>query len=255
MNTVSYQLHGKPHTISAPSSWNEVSLSQLSAWITVLNANLPESEKLKLAVPIFYSLKSAHYKLIPDHYLIQFAPTLRFIFAESALTNWLLPKVRIGLQTFHGPADALSNLTAAEFFMYAEKLYWQYNAKPAADTLNALIAVLYREKRTGVVSNDLRCQLTDAGVAHRAKLMAKLPEVTRLAILFNYEGCRNFITGTHRKIFSGKGGQSKKRNDVTLALAGGPLGDLEKTRNTNLYDFLLHLEQLIEQEEKLREPS
>jgi len=254
MNTVSFELHGKTHQLSAPSSWNEVTLFQLKAWIMAIHANMPESEKLRLAVPIFYSINPKVYKQLPEHYLVQFAPTLRFVFEENRLSNWLMPVIRTRFgKCFYGPADAFTNITAYEFFSYCERLYWQYKAKPDAGTLNALIAVLYREKRKGSVSNDVRCSLTDAGVSKRANHIAKLPMHVRLAILFNYEGCRNFITAMHAKAFSGKGGQSKKRGDVTLALAGGPLGDLNTTRQSNLYDFLLHLEDLIEREEKLKE--
>jgi hypothetical protein len=254
MNTVSFDYHGKTHTLSAPSSWDEVTPFQLKAWILAIHADLPESDKLRLAVPIFYSISKKLYNILPEHYRIQFAPAIRFVFEANELSNWLIKNVRpVVLKEFYGPADKLTNITAYEFFAYCEKLYWQYKAKPDPETLNALVAVLYREKRKSEVNDDVRCPLTDSGVAKRAKVMAKLPLHVRLAILFNYEGCRNFITTLHSKAFSGKGGQAKKRVDVTLTLAGGKLGDLKETRQTNLYDFLLNLEELIEQEEKLQE--
>lgn len=251
MNTVSFDLHGKTHTYSAPSGWEGVSPFQLKAWILAIHANMPENERLRLAVPIFYGIPAVVYKQVPEHYLIQFAPALRFLF-KTPLTNWVMKSIRPNALTeYHAPADALSNLTAHEFFTYCERLYWSYKAKPASDTLNALVAVLYREKRKGLVWNDNRCNLTDAGIEKRVKHIAKMPLHTKLAILFNYEGCRNYVTTLHSKAFSGKGGQSKKRGDVTLSIAGGKLGDLQQTRQSNLYDFLLHLEELIEQEEKL----
>jgi hypothetical protein len=256
MNTVSFEYCGKTHHLSAPSSWNEVTPFQLKAWILAIHADLPESERLRLAVPIFYSIEPALYKKLPEHYRIQLAPAIRFIFEENDLNKWVIESIRPSMfQEYYGPADALSNMTAYEFFKYCEQLYWSYKSKPHPDTLNALVAVLYRQKRKGPVNDDHRCELTDAGVSERAKQISKLPLHVRLSIYFNYEGCRNFITKAHSKAFSGKGGQYKKRGDVTLALAGGPLGDLKQTRQSNLYDFLLHLEELIEREEKLKENS
>lgn len=256
MNTVSLTIHGKAHQLSAPSCWNEVTPFQLKAWILAIHADMPESEKLRLAVPIFYSIKPAVYKLIPEHYLVQFAPKLRFLFEGNYLDEWVFKKIKpTAMRVYYAPDDKLSNITAYEFFAYCERLYWQYKANPHPDVLNALVAVLYREKRKGAIHNDVRCELTDAGVSKRAAIIAKVPLHIRQAILFNYEGCRNFVTELHKKAFSGKGGQSKKRGDVTLALAGGPLGDLHQTRQSNLYDFLLHMEDLIDREEQLKEQS
>jgi hypothetical protein len=256
MNTVSFDLQGKSLTFKAPSSWAEVTPAQLSAWILTMQSDLPDKDKLRLAVPIFFNIKATVYGQLPEHYCIQLAPKLRFLFEENRLDTWLIPTVQLRwFKKYHGPADKLTNITAYEFFAYCEMLYWQYKTRPNEETLNALIAVLYREKRSTIISNDVRVPLTDHGVASRAGTMAKLPLIVKQIIFFNYEGCRNFITATHPKAFSGKGGQSKKRGDVTRAEAGGPLGDLTETRNANIYDFLGHLEDLIEREEKLSQPS
>jgi hypothetical protein len=254
MNTVSFTYQGKTHILQAPSGWNGVSAVQLVRWIMTLQSNRPDEEKLKLAVPIFYTIKNRFYKRIPEYYLVQFAPALRFLFGEILLTNWLIKSVcPERFNRYYGPADKLSNITAYEFFAYCERFYWKYDNKPDEEALNALIATLYREKRRTPIHDDQRCELTDAGIARRMKYVAKLPMALRMAIFFNYKGCRTYITALHKNAFSGKGGASKKRGDVTLALAGGPLGDLERTRKANLYDFLLHLEDLIEREEKLKE--
>jgi len=253
MNTVTLTFHGKPQVLSAPSSWNEITPFQLRAWILVLYTDLPESEKLELTVPIFYNIKPKLFKAIAEHYRVQMAPGLRFLFKEDNLLNkWLIKTVKLRFKTFYGPADKLSNLTAFEFFNYCEAQYWKYKADKQESNLNALVGILYREKREGIINNDIRCDLTDAGVAKRAKLARSLPSHIKHAIFFNYEGCRNTIAKLHKKSFSTKGGKLKKRSDVTIALAGGPLGDLNNTRQANLYDFLLHLEDLIDREEKLK---
>lgn len=254
MNLVSLKFRGKLIQLAAPSGWNGITPAQFLTWIITLQADLTEEEKLRRAVPIFYSTKRRLYRHIPEHYLIQFAPTLRFLFEQNKLNKWLIQSFRHRFRRYYGPADKLSNLTAYEFFIVCEPLYWKYKATGSISTLNALVATLYRPKRNDIVQNDLREPLTDAGIAARAKRFASLPVPLQLAIVFNYEGCRNYIAHTHQKAFSNNGGgKSNKRGDITLTLSGDKLGDLEKTRNTNLYTFLLHLENLIEQEEKLKE--
>jgi hypothetical protein len=256
MNKVSFELVGKTHHLQAPSSWNEVSFTQLRAWLVVLQSDLSDPDKLRLAVPVFFKMKARLLKLFPESLRVQMAAVLGFLSEDNRLDQWLAPKLKTGwFTTLYGPASKLSNLTAHEFFSYTELFYWQYKTTLDPGALHALIAVLYREKRVAGVNNDIRVPLTDAGVAKRVKLVAKLPDNVKLAVLFNYEGCRNFITMSHKKVFSGKGGPSKKRGDVTRTVAGGKLGNLISTRGSNLFDFLSHLEDLIEQEEQLKHAS
>lgn len=255
MNTITYQQNGKTHQRTAPQAWNEVTADQMVLWVSVLHADVSEEVKLAMAMPIFYGIDSKTFRQIPPHMRMQIAPTLRNLIKENKLSTWLIPSFRLRFRKYYGPADMLSNLTAHEFFNICEPLYWAYKqGDGGTGTLDALCAVLYRQKRSGPVDDDLREELTDAGIAKRAKRFARLNLDFKRAILFNYEGCRNFIT-KHRDYsaaFDGKGGKSKRKGDVTLTLAGGPLGDHPQTKRTNLYTFLLHLVNLIEQEQEFK---
>ncbi len=252
MHHLSFTYKNKPYSFTAPETWNEVSERQLLLWLSVLYGRAEEEGKLALSVPIFYGLSTKHYKALAPHQRLQIAPTLRKLFKENTLNVWLIRSFRLHFRKYYGPADKLSNLTAHEFFNICEPLYWQYKKKGDDSTLNALCAVLYRRKRSGIVDNDIREDITDAGIALRAKRFKGLAKLYKLAILFNYEGCRNFITAKFPEAFEGKGGQTKRRKDVTLALAGGPLGDHGATKKSNLYTFLEQLVNLIEQEEELK---
>ncbi|GAA4327407.1 hypothetical protein GCM10023149_30760 [Mucilaginibacter gynuensis] len=252
MNHISFTHQGKFHAFAGPSKWNEVTAGQLLAWLNVLYANDDEEAKLAKAVPVFYGIGSKLYKAIRPYQRLQIAPTLRGLFSENKLDVWLMPSFRLRFKKYYGPADKLSNLTADEFFNYCEPLYWQYKATNDEAKLNALCAVLYRPKRKGAVNDDIREPITEAGIAKRARLFKKLPLGYKLAIYFNYTGCRNFVTGMHAKAFDKGSGESKKRGDVTLSVAGGPLGNHTETKKTNLYTFLLHLVNLIEQEDELK---
>jgi hypothetical protein len=256
MNKASFEVRGKQHHLQAPASWNEVSFDQLQAWLVVLQSGMSDPDKLRLAVPVFYGIRPRLLKLFPEFLRVQLAAELGFLSERNRLDRWLAPKLKVNwLTTLYGPADKLSNLTAHEFFGYTELLYWQYKSTQSVGALDALIAVLYREKRVAGVHNDIRVPLTDAGVAKRAKMVAKLPLIVKISVLFNYEGCRNFITTAHKKAFSAKGESSKKRGDVTRAVSGGKFGNLHSTRNSNLIDFLGLLEDLIEQEENLKKAN
>ena len=236
----------------APSVWNEVSPRQLLLWISVLYGKNEEETKLALSVPIFYGLPVRVYKALKPSYRLQIAPSLRKLFNENQLNVWVFKSFRLFFKKYYGPADKLSNLTAYEFFNICEPLYWEFKKTGDVRHLNALCAVLYRRKRKGLVNDDIREDITDAGIARRAERFSKLNLNYKLAICFNYEGCRNFVTTVFAKAFEGKGGKTNRRKDITLALSGGALGDHPTTKKTNLYTFLEHLVNLIEQEEELK---
>lgn len=252
MNALTFTFRGKYHTFHAPSVWNEVNAEQLLLWTKVAHSGYDEDRKLSFAVPIFYNIPVGLYKYIKDGLRLQIFTSLEKMFRENRLNVWLIPKVKILWWSYYGPDDKLSNVTAYEFFNACEPLYWKYKNNGDESALTSLCAVLYRPKRWGTVVNDIRKPFTDAGTRKRSKWFSYLPLNTRRAILFNYEGCRNFIVKNHPKAFKASAGGTNKRGDVTLSLAGGPLGDLNSTRNTNLYDFLLHLVRLVEQEEELK---
>jgi hypothetical protein len=253
MHHISFIHKNKPMSFTAPATWNEVSLQQLLQWLIVLYGKAENETKLALSVPIFYGLPTKIYKALRPHERLQIAPTLRALFNKNTLNVWLIKSFRLHFRKYYGPADKLSNLTAHEFFNICEPLYWQYKKSGDIAKLNALCAVLYRRKRAGIIDDDIREDITDAGIGLRAKRFKSLSLNYKLAIVFNYEGCRSFITSVYPQAFEGKGGKSKRQNDVTLALAGGPLGDHPTTKKTNLYTFLKHLVNLIEQEEELKQ--
>lgn len=252
MHRISFTHKNKDYTFTGPENWNQVTAKQLLQWIIVLYGKAEEESKLELSVPIFYGLTTKTYKALAKFQRLQIAPTLRGLFKANTLNVWLIKSFRLYLRKYYGPADKLANLTAHEFFNICEPLYWQYKKTNDERHLNALCAVLYRRKRTGIIDDDIREPITDAGIGLRAKRFKQLALGFKLAILFNYEGCRNFITGKYPEAFEGKKGKSKRPGDVTLALAGGPLGDHPATKITNLYTFLRHLVNLIEQEEELK---
>ncbi|SEM66474.1 hypothetical protein SAMN05192574_101390 [Mucilaginibacter gossypiicola] len=252
MNAISFTHRKKRIDCTAPSVWNEVTPRQLMLWVFNAYRETSDEEKLELAVPIFYGIKPSIFKDMKPWQRIQIAPSLRMLIKENRLNRWVIKSFSLFFKRYHGPADKLANLTAHEFFNVCEPLYWQFKQTGDNDTLNALCAVLYRPKRSGIIDDDIREDVTDAGIAKRQQKFKRLSKAFKLAIAFNYEGCRNYVASTHSKAFEGNKGKSKKRGDVTLSLAGGPLGDHASTKKTNLYTFLLHLVNLIEQEEEFK---
>lgn len=254
MNVLNLTYKGQIKTIQGASVWSEVTKEQLLLWVAVMHGNANDEIKLQMALLIFYGIDLKTFFKLKEAHRIQLTPSLKNLISRNSLYRWLIPSIKVRFKRYYGPADALRNLTAHEFFNVCEPLYFKYKADNNPDTLNALCAALYREKRQGLIDNDIRCDLTDEGIEKRLKKFRRVRMNTKLAIAFNYEGCRNSISAhrDYKLAFEGKQGKSKRKGDVTLSLAGGPLGDHEKTKKTNLYTFLLHLVNLIEQEDELK---
>lgn len=249
MNTLSFNYLNKPKTYRAPLNWNGLTPLQLIRWAAVVFGKASEGDKLRLAVAIMYGIEWKVYKNLADHYKAQLFPTVKFAFSQCELNNWLIKKLRIRYRQYYGPADKLSNLTANEFFNFTEVLYSSWQKTKAEGYLNALCAVLYRPKRKTEVFDDVRCILTDAGVALRAKKFKQIDLSVKQAILLNYEGCRMFIIKNNPDIFKSNGRihHNQTARDLVLALSDGPFGNYTATQEANLYKFLQHVNQVIEQ--------
>lgn len=249
MHTLSFNYRNKPKTYRAPSNWNGLTPLQLIRWAAVVFGKASEGDKLRLAVAIMYGIEWKVYKNLADHYKAQLFPTVKFVFTQCECDKWLIRKIRIGFRRYHGPADKLSNLTANEFFNFTEVLYSRWQKTKSDAYLNALCAVLYRPKRKAEVFDDIRCILTDAGVALRAKKFKRVNLASKQAILLNYEGCRMFIIKSNPDIFKANGHIQRNQTprDLVLALSDGPFGNYKATQEANLYKFLQHVNQVIEE--------
>jgi hypothetical protein len=251
MNAIAFTLKGKPYKFHAPQIWNQVTGIQLIRWAAVAFNNFSEGDQGRYALMIMYDIPAKVFNQVPERFAVQFVPTISFLFLQNKLTRWLMPQFKIGRRRYYGPADALSNISAHEFFNYTEVLYQQWRSNQDPRTLNAFCAVLYRKRRKDEVLDDVRVPLTDAGVSLRAKRFESLHTAQKHAILLNYEGCRAFIIEKYPTIFK-KGGNlqhNKTPKDLVLTLSDGPFGNYNDTQHANIYKFLQHAESIIEQAE------
>ncbi|MDB4919848.1 hypothetical protein [Mucilaginibacter sp.] len=254
MHTLTFTYKNTPMLYRGARNWNQLTAVQLLRWSAVAFGQFTDGERVRLALIIIYGIPAKIYGKIPDHILTQVAPTIAYLFEGNELTRWLIKKVKIGFRSYHGPADILSNLSANEFFNYTEVVYQQCIKASNSTAINVLCAILYRQKRKTEVEDDLRCKLTDAGIALRARKMEALHPHVKTAILLNYEGCRAFIIKHHPDIFiKGKNGQqTPKAADLVLSLSDGPFGNYNQTQGANLYKFLEHMQRVIKQAEEAK---
>ncbi|WP_316780371.1 hypothetical protein [Pedobacter antarcticus] len=230
----------------APASWNELTAEQLITWMKICaKSNVNEENALRLAAISFYKIPEKIFFLLNRAQQIQLVHTLTFLFDQTpAISSWLIPTLNLSvINKLFGPQNRLSSSTIKEF-KYCELLHSAYQINKDPQILDRLIAVLFRQKAPHD-GNDLRTDLNEVGISKRAAQVKKLCSFRKAAILFNYQGCRNYLTKRYPTIFlPGKAGAAPTLSDLSgmiKDIAGGKFGNYEQTEKTGLYVFLDHL--------------
>jgi hypothetical protein len=249
----------KPVELTVPGCWNELTNKQLIQAAKVLGSTLPRDEmRMRLLMVLvnvpWYSLRAywLWFKLDEDA-LPDLLSLTDFLFDTNDLTDWKIKWVKpFGAPTYYGPFNRLSNITLHEF-SYADTAFNAYLETEDMHQLNKLIAVLYRPA-IDHSANDVREPFDQYKLEKRARKIARLSWPVRLAILYNWIGCRSMITDMFPKIFSQKDGKASKFGwaDVIVSTAGQKFGTVDQTADANLFNILIHHKQQIEEQEELQ---
>ena len=246
-------------TAPFPDEWDEITQRQL-----LLIADHLWNPKTKIAsardlLAAMIGLPKKQFRKISPHQLSNdLMPLLGFIAEENLLSKWLIPR----LGRYYGPAEKLSNITVDEF-IGADMAYTHYfelrqnDPKQAHKQLCRLAAILYRPKKwwwsitrlfPSLNSGDCRQPLNDNTIDMRARKFEKLPLPVLLAIMHNYQGCRNWIHATFPDAWQTSDEQKTGTNKYGIVafavdMAGGKFGNVTETGNTLLFTVLIELEQ------------
>jgi len=284
-----YTLKINNEIIQIPSSWNELTAEQLLTSISLSDKNLSLGEytsRLLLditeLIPIIKKEKIAgggylfYFKYDRKKYLIDardfsaISNKLSFLFYRENdnfyfnynLTRNLLPVIRISaFKKLYGPSDTLTNLLFEEFIHTETYLNRFETTRGEPKYLDKLIAVLYRPKarHLNIDSNnfkgDIREPFNDHVTQKIARLVARMKDDYKKAILLFYNGCRRFITSKFPNTFSET---SSGSDDIFMsfmklvnALSESDVTKKEQVRKSYLYDVLITLEELAIQRKKL----
>lgn len=171
---------------------------------------------------------------------------------EINLTKQLLPRIRHKGNWFYGPKEGLSNLSLEEF-AYADIEFVKFLKNKDFDSLNRLVAILYRKKRlffnetNKAYNGDLRVGFNAFKVYHNLDALKSLELYQKLSIFMTYWGCRNFLSLTYKNVFSGNNqGAASSLSlgwlQVIFDLSGAKFGSLQQTAEQNLYTIMVYLE-------------
>lgn len=260
MKTLTFD-HIRPVSIDIPETWNELTRRQLLNVSKWLDADMPEApKKLKLLMALMdvrwyqFALQWKFFFLDPNA-IPDLLKLTDFLFEENKLSNWLIDNVKVKGQRLFGPMDKLSNITLGEF-SFTETYFMQFHQNQSDHYIHKLIAVLYRPADMGVDEGDIREEFNEYKIENRAILISKLPNNVKLAILYNYIGCRNAIVSLFPRIFNAEGQDNQGSKfgwaDVIVQMAGEKFGDVDETSRKNLFSILIHQNHLIDENERMK---
>lgn len=282
--------------LSLPNKWNELtpvqfrhiamlSLQQLTPTEFKLKAALlllgitvePVPENNLKGESCYYVRHEKNTYLLSTHQLMAIAEHMKFLFdivetdqghnyqLHCKLFRQLIPEIKVAGHTFYGPDAALTNILFKEYIR-AETYFAEFLSKKDKADADRLIATMYRPQVKDYnpqdvnFSGDRREPINDFLVENRAKVIGKLDEVSRQAILMWYEGCKHFITTKYSRVFE-EGEQRKgsaKQQDVfegyMRLLATLSNNDATKTDdwlNINLHMVMLTMDNMRQQQEEM----
>jgi len=251
MNTI--HLNSKKH--ECPDKWAELEQWHLMVWIKIITQDIQRTDAFALAAMLFYRIKKQDFFKLSAAQLVQLKNTLAFLAEGNKLFKWVIPFVNPFLWfRYYGPSDRLASSTIQEF-RFAELYYLAYQKTKEEKYIDQLIATLYRKKGANNLKLDNRIQVSQVLINNNAGKMKKLNPVLRSAIIFNYEGCRQYIFHKYPTIFKTTGSENKSNKlpdleGIIKTVAGGKFGTFKETEDTALYIFLDHLADEIEAAER-----
>jgi len=172
---------------------------------------------------------------------------------HSRLTKNLIPDLTHNKVKYYGPANALTNLTWAEY-IFTETYFSRYEKTKNPKWRDLFFAVIYRQSKTEkeINSNDFngdkRIPFNPAKTEERVKELKSLSETYKNASLLFYEGCRAFIAKKFPYTFTVGGGSDddafQTMNELTITIKNEINEPLDNIRESLLYDMLNILENL-----------
>lgn len=221
-----------------PAEWDELTQKQLLGVLHLLSTLNDKYLFRVQVVKLLLKLSWYQYYLMSTEQLIQLFEHFSWIEEEIHLRNCPLPCI---LKSYHGPPAELARFTGLEWIL-ADDAYLRYREGDDL-ALDTLIAVLYRSKaanvKPGVV--DIREEFNPDLVDTRAKFVAKLDPIEKIAILRFYESCRYEWEQTYDRVFSASESNAEHYGwaEVFLAMAEngslGKLDDVEKAPITTIF--------------------
>lgn len=279
MNVVLY----KGKLIDIPDHWNELSGKQLIAIMKILYGNKDISKgkislfKIVSGFTWLEIFKMTGYfrflhldrwinaPLIPATLKKYLDRTERFMHAVDSCTEFIMETADLTvnhlplIKGFHGPADDLVNVRAAEFFC-SEFYFAQWKDTNQVAFLNLLVATVYRPSKKNYnkknnPDGDIRIAFNPNLTAIYLPIIEQWPVEVKQAIALFYQGAREKKIVNNPRVFEKADGEGTTLyglwSVMRMISKGGHFGDFDKVQDLYVDTLLMELNEVIVEADKM----
>ncbi len=171
---------------------------------------------------------------------VELLPSLSWCMKAPLFAKSLVPEVTVRGQVYTGPGNLLSGMSVLQWG-FCDLLLTKLSTTPDVETMHKLLGALYVEK--GQPWNNEHIEV-------RGAALSALDDRTKLAAVINYRGLRTAMAMKYERCFRGGAVDKHGVRGMIVRMAGPKFGTVEQTRSADLNDVLIHVEQLLMDEER-----
>ena len=268
--------------LKIPTSWNQLTRSQLLFVCRLFLRQITEHHFRLLVFLRFSGVKALPRQIIADQVfyffrkgrvrfslsvpeLHYFTSATDFLLSDSQLSRNILPRFRILLRRFYGPANKCYNISFLEF-LHAEAVVYRFHVTRKISCLRQLCAILYRPAARHLSIRDghadKREPFNDFVYQGRSRWFRFLSPAKLYAVYICYIGCRNALMKAHPRLFSGEQTVSSSPvnpvesiRKLMFQLNQGDVTKNPQIQQMQVWEAFYQLEQMIIQGEEIRKSN
>lgn len=252
---------GRVTAYRMPGKWEECTVQQIGAIAAVLSAapayTDEELNAAHIRLRLFHELSGIsdadYLRVEPSDLLdlrhdelgaacVALLPQLDWALAAPAWHKSLLPEVTVRKRTFKGPRDGLSGMTLRQWGfcdLLAERL-----GSGDPNVLPNLLGALYHDKSKA---------WDNAEIEERGAQLAHLDARTQLAAIWNYRALREMLVRRFHRCFRGGTKDRHGVQGMVVRLAGEKFGTVDAAWHADLVEVMIHVEQSLEEVDRMKQ--
>jgi len=227
-------------------SWNELTKDELYQLAHFLSMGISREKIVVYWIQFKTKLSFKEITKIHPDIFVDLDKISEFIFGKITLSKQIIPYFHYKRKKFIGPSDALTSLTFWQFFAYTETYFSKYIETKKEKYLDILVTSLYCSS----------VKFDEDMVKLDAKIIRKMPQFVKQAVLLFYIGSKNFIASKYPELFkTSKPAVKSDGLDVVKLIDSLNREDLSKNellKNANLYEALERMTKNIEKSNELK---
>lgn len=235
-------------------NWNELSVRQLKRIVWLINSGIKDEFELKvrLVKTLFRFNWRQMLLLRSESRIVDLYQYIEFILQSNDLTINKFKKVKLAwfLKTLYGPIGDFRTMKAREW-TDADTAFMNFMQNREVRHLDQLVSILWRPRDNSKSKNseewdgDPRVAYNPVSASFRVRFMKFLHPQIKFSILQWYMASRNEWEEMFKRVFTGGSKENVESFgwiETIQKVSGSTFGTLKETRETLMWEVLLHME-------------